>query len=203
MPEAAWSGAAVALEPDLRAALQSLGAEIRPFVARHFGRAYPHGNKIEALAVLPADEPFVFFDSDTLITGPLDRLAGNFSRPSASMRRSATWPEPPLYGPGFGEIWKSLYDRFGLDFEASLDLRHPDEDWERYLYFNAGWFLGPDPQLFGRLFLDWAVAVRDDPGEALACQSLDPWLDQVVLPLVIHALGGGGRGRNWPGSTAI
>jgi hypothetical protein len=25
----------------------------------------------------------------------------------------------------------------------------------------------------------------------LAIQSLDPWLDQVVLPLVIHSFGGG------------
>ncbi len=27
--------------------------------------------------------------------------------------------------------------------------------------------------------------------EELVCQKLDPWLDQVALPLVIHALGGG------------
>lgn len=189
--EAAWAGMRVALEPSLREALLAQGAEVLPFVARHFGRAYPHGNKIEALSLLPDGEPFIFFDSDTLITGPLDRLATDFSRPAASMRRTATWPQPPLYGPGYTEIWKSLYDRFGLDFESALDRSQPDEHWERYLYFNAGWFLGPDPQEFGRRFLEWALAVRDDPGEALACQSLEPWLDQVVLPLVIHAMGGG------------
>ena len=33
--------------------------------------------------------------------------------------------------------------------------------------------------------------IRDDPPPELICQSLDPWLDQVALPLVIHALGGG------------
>ncbi|WP_246175270.1 hypothetical protein [Paracoccus limosus] len=191
LAEAAWVGVKVALEPTLREALTELGAEVVPFAAQHFGRNYPHGNKIEALSLLPVGEPFIFFDSDTLVTGPLEGLAIDFDRPSASMRRSASWPEPPLYGPGYGGIWKSLYDRFGLDFDSSLDLTQPDEHWERYLYFNAGWFLGPDPAEFARLFLEWALAVRDDPGDALACQSLDPWLDQIVLPLVIHALGGG------------
>src|SRR5690606_38784828 len=113
------------------------------------------------------------------------------ARPAASMRREGTWPEPPLYGPGYRAIWKSLYDRFGLDFASSLDLSQPDEHWERYLYFNAGWFFGPDPAVFGQRFLDWALSVRDNPPNELASQSLDPWLDQVILPLVIHSLGGG------------
>ena len=115
------------------------------------------------------------------------------------MRREGTWPRPPLYGPGFAQIWQSLYDRFGVDFASSLDLSQPDEHWERYLYFNAGWFTGADPAEFGRRFLDWAVAVRDDPGEALAAQSLDPWLDQIVLPLVVHSLGGGRPGPQLAG----
>ena len=45
--------------------------------------------------------------------------------------------------------------------------------------------------MFGQRFLDYALAIRDDPPPELICQSLDPWLDQVALPLVIHALGGG------------
>ncbi|MEM7074211.1 MAG: hypothetical protein AAF484_03940, partial [Pseudomonadota bacterium] len=43
----------------------------------------------------------------------------------------------------------------------------------------------------GERFLDYALSVRDDPLPELVCQSLDPWLDQVALPLVIHGLGGG------------
>jgi hypothetical protein len=39
--------------------------------------------------------------------------------------------------------------------------------------------------------LEYARSIRDDPGDALAAQSLDPWLDQVALPLVIHSFGGG------------
>ncbi|MFV0383884.1 hypothetical protein [Paracoccus sp. (in: a-proteobacteria)] len=198
-PEAAWEGHETLIAPETRELLETLGAEITPFTARYFGARYPYGNKIEALATLPAGQPFLFLDTDTLITGPLERMAIDFARPSASMRREGTWPQPPIYGPGYAAIWKSLYDRFGLDFESSLDTRQPDEHWERYLYFNAGWFLGPDPSEFGQRFLEWALAVRSEPGEALACQSLDPWLDQVILPLVVHSFGGGRPGPDLAG----
>ena len=33
-----------------------------------------------------------------------------------------------LYGPGYAQTWKSLYDLFGLDFQSSLDLTQPDEN---------------------------------------------------------------------------
>ncbi|HGG06447.1 MAG TPA: hypothetical protein ENK28_13395, partial [Aliiroseovarius sp.] len=46
-----------ALRDDIAAELVRLGADIRPFTSRHFGQSYPHGNKIEALSVLPANEP--------------------------------------------------------------------------------------------------------------------------------------------------
>lgn len=174
--------------PDL---LEALGAEILPFESRHFGAAYPYGNKIEALFTLPANEPFVFFDTDTLITGPLSSVPFDFDRPSASLQVEGTWPLPDLYGPGYAGIWKSLYDRFDLDFETSLDTRQPDEYWRRYLYFNAGWFFHRCPHQFGQRFLDYALAIRSDPGEALAAQTLDPWLDQIALPLLVHSFGGG------------
>jgi len=179
------------MHPHIRTALEELGATILPFDSQHFGASYPHGNKIEALAALPAGEPFLFLDSDTLITGELSSIPFDFSRPSASMRREGTWPVEELYWPGYTAIWKSLYDRFGLDFESSLDLSQPDEYWQRYLYFNAGWFFGPDPQAFGQRFTEYARSVRDDTPPELVIQPLDPWLDQVVLPLVIHSFGGG------------
>ena len=104
------------------------------------GAAYPHGNKIEALAAMPPGRPFVFFDTDTLITGDLCTVPFDFDRPSASLRCEGTWPKPQLYGPGYTGLWKSLYDKFDLDFESSLDLSQPDEFWKRDLYFNAGFF---------------------------------------------------------------
>ncbi|MEL6953392.1 MAG: hypothetical protein AAFN09_00075 [Pseudomonadota bacterium] len=175
----------------IRAIFDRLEAEIVPFEARHFGAAYPYGNKIEGLAALPQDVPFVFFDSDTLITGEIAEVPFDFDRPSASLRRENTWPRIELYGPGYAEIWGALYEKFGLDFESSLDLSQPEEYWRRYLYFNAGFFFGADPAEFGARFEETALAIRDDPPDALVCQSLDPWLDQVALPLVIHGLGGG------------
>ncbi|QFT96626.1 hypothetical protein FIU85_04880 [Roseovarius sp. THAF8] len=176
---------------DIRALLESYGAETLPFESRHFGQAYPYGNKIECLMALPEGEPFVFFDTDTLITGDLTRVPFDFDRPTASLKREGTWPEIQLYGPGYTQTWKSLYDKFGLDFESSLDPSLPDEYWRRYLYFNAGFFFYKCPHVFGQRFLDYALAIRDDPPPELVCQSLDPWLDQVALPLVIHSLGGG------------
>lgn len=174
--------------------LAALGAQIAPFQSQHFGGTYPQGNKIEGLQTLPAGQPFVFFDTDTLITGELADVPFDFARPAASMNRTDTWPVEELYWPGYSAIWKSLYDRFGLDFISSLDLSQPDEYWERYLYFNAGWFYGSDPAAFGARFTDYAVSVRDDPPQELVIQPLDPWLDQVVLPMVIHGLGGGRPG---------
>ncbi|NIZ13794.1 hypothetical protein [Phaeobacter sp. HF9A] len=172
-------------------ALARLEAEILPFENEVFGQDYPYGNKIEALRVLPAQEPFVFFDTDTLITGELSEVPFDFNRPSASLRREGTWPKPTLYGPGYDGIWRSLYDRFELDFDSSLDLSQPEEYWQRYLYFNAGFFYGACPQDFGARFLNYARTIRDDPPVELTGQSLDPWLDQVALPLVIQSFGGG------------
>ncbi|MBY6121014.1 hypothetical protein KUV64_17930 [Mameliella alba] len=190
-PGALWPEHPGIRQPEIRTLLEDLGAQIRSFESRHFGAAYPYGNKIEALEVLPEGEPFVFFDTDTLVLDRLDRVPFDFDRPTASLRREGTWPQIELYGPGYTQIWTSLYDRFGLDFASSLDLTQPDEYWQRYLYFNAGFFFYRCPRVFGQRFRDYALSVRDDPPPELACQSLDPWLDQVVLPLVIHGLGGG------------
>ena len=175
----------------IREALDALGAEIIPFENRVFGSSYPYGNKIEMLRALPEGEPFVFFDTDTLITGDLMSVPFDFDRPSASLKREGTWPKPELYGPGYTGLWKSLYDKFGLDFESSLDTSQPDEYWRRYLYFNAGYFFYKCPRVFGALFEEYATAIRDDPPVQLCAQEIYPWLDQIALPLVIHKLGGG------------
>ena len=181
------------MSPEARKLLADLGAEILPFVANVFGESYPQGNKIEALAALP-DAPFLFLDTDTLVTGPLSAIPFDFTRPAASMRRENTWPSVELYGPTPAETWKSLYDRFGLDFNGTLDLSQPDGYWQRYLYFNAGWFFHKSPQALGTRFLSWATKIRDTPPPEIACQKLYPWLDQITLPLVIHSFGGGRPG---------
>ncbi|WP_146344002.1 hypothetical protein [Falsiphaeobacter marinintestinus] len=190
-PGRKWTSNPSIRNQDVLAALEWLGVEILPFDNKVFGEKYPYGNKIEALHALPEGEPFVFFDTDTLITGDITSVPFNFDRPSASLRREGTWPQPTLYGPGFTGIWKSLYKRFGLDFESSLDRSQPDEYWRRYLYFNAGYFYYACPRKFGHRFQVYATSILKDPPIELVGQSLDPWLDQIVLPLVIHSFGGG------------
>ena len=188
-----WSENPKIQNTDLLTALKRLNAEILPFESVHFGQSYPYGNKIEVLKALPEGEPFVFFDSDTLITGPISTIPFDFDRPCASLKAEGTWPEIELYGPGYGEIWKSLYGKFGLEFENTLDLDQPDEYWKRYLYFNAGFFFYKCPKLFGERFMQYALDIKSNPPKAAELQSFDPWLDQVALPLVIHSFGGARR----------
>ena len=176
---------------EARGLLLRLGAKILPFESKHFGARYPHGNKVEALAALPAGRPFVFFDTDTLITGPIDQVPFAFDRPSASMARENTWPTPPLYGPGYAKIWRAIYDHFEVPFEGTLDLSEPDEHWRRYLYFNAGWFFYECPQAFAQTMIHIMTGVRDDELPELASQTLYPWLDQIALPVAISKHGGG------------
>ncbi|NOE17448.1 hypothetical protein GS634_04840 [Ruegeria atlantica] len=178
-------------DEDVLKALKQLDAEILPFDSHVFGESYPYGNKIEALLALPEGEPFVFFDTDTLITGDITSVPFDFDRPGASLKVEGTWPKPTLYGPGFDGIWRSLYARFGLDFESSVDPDQPDGYWRRYLYFNAGYFFYRCPRMFGERYLDYARTIRDENIPELTGQNLDPWLDQAALPLVIHSFGGG------------
>lgn len=188
------------IEPDHKAMMERLGAKILPLDSKVFGTEYPYGNKIEALRLLPEGEPFVFFDTDTLFTGSLRDVPFDFDKPAASGKVLGTWPTPDLYGPEPSEIWKSLYDRFELDFESSLDTTQPDEYWRRFLYFNAGFFYYKCPKVFGDLFMEYAQEIRDNPPPEVEGQVMDPWLDQVALPLVIHKLGGG---RGQPAADAL
>ena len=172
---------------EIKDLLAELGAEIIPFENKVFGSAYPHGNKIEALFALPIDAPFLFLDTDTLVLGDLAKIPFDFNRPTASLKREATWPK----GPDVEPVWRSLYERFGLDFDSSQDLSFPIGHWERYLYFNAGFFFYKNPTEFGHTFREFATEILNNPSPALDGQKLDPWLDQIALPLTIHALGGG------------
>ncbi|WP_037307383.1 hypothetical protein [Ruegeria halocynthiae] len=186
-----WSQDPSIRDEDVLKALQQLDVEILPFENRVFGESYPYGNKIEALLALPEGEPFVFFDSDTLITGDLTNVPFDFDRPGASQKVEGTWPKPTLYGPGFDGIWSALYNQFGLDFDSSLDTNQPFDYWRRYLYFNAGYFFYKCPRQFGERFLDYARTIKEAEILELAGQNLNPWLDQAALPLVIHSFGGG------------
>lgn len=189
-----WDVEPEVTDKDTHEMLEARGAQIIPLHSEVFGSTYPNGNKIEALRLLPEGEPFIFFDTDTLFTGSLDGIAFDFDTPAASAKCDGTWPQPDLYGPGYAEIWRSLYDKFGLDFDSSLDMAQLDEYWRRYLYFNAGFFYYKCPKTLGDRYQEFATAIRDDPPAELDGQAIYPWLDQIALPLVIHSLGGGRGG---------
>lgn len=189
-PGALWSGDPRIKDNELRALLEGLDVTFLPFDSRHFGAAYPYGNKIEALFALPEGEPFVFFDTDTMILDDPSRVPFDFDRPCASLNVEPTWPQIELYGPSMESIWKSVYDLVGLDFESAIDPSEPEGYWRRYPYYNAGYFHFRCPREFGLRFLDYALAIRDRTPDELVIQQLDPWLDQVALPLVIHSFGG-------------
>lgn len=176
---------------EVLALLDRFGAEIIRFDSREFGQDYAIGNKIECLTALPKGEPFVFFDTDTLITGDIMSVPFDFDRPCASHRVEGTWPKPTLYGPSYEDIWGSLYKKFDLDFDSSKDLSQPEDYWRRYLYFNAGFFYYKCPHEFGNRFLDYTRKIRHHAPVELTGQLLHPWLDQIALPLVIHSFGGG------------
>ncbi|RED18527.1 hypothetical protein [Pontivivens insulae] len=178
-------------DPEIRSFLTERGARIVPLRSQHFGSSYPHGNKIEALNLLPADEPFIFFDTDTLFLNDPLVLETDFTTPTASLRRSPSWPKIETEDER-AQIWKSLYTRFGL--EMPVDPARSKSDWQRIPYYNAGWILGPCPHRFQSRFLRYATEIKARPGVELTGQSLDPWLDQIALPLAIAAEGGHTRG---------
>ncbi|WP_435169527.1 hypothetical protein [Falsirhodobacter sp. 1013] len=197
-PGRLWGDEDPRISKKTRDLLRELDAEIIPFKSEVFGAAYPNGNKIEALSALP-NEPFLFLDTDTIITDSFAKVTFDFDRPSASMKRENTWPQEEPYGPTVGETWKALYELFDVPFEPTLAPEEPEDYWQRYLYFNAGWFFHSRPQDFGARYLDWATRLWRDRPEVLACQPMDPWLDQAVLPLVIASFGGGRPGPELAG----
>ena len=78
-------------------------------------------------------------------------------------------------------------------------MTQPDEHWERYLYFNAGWFFYRCPRIFAERMTRIMTGLRDGTMRELASQSLDPWLDQAALPVAIADLGGGRPGPELAG----
>lgn len=105
----------------------------------------------------------MYFDTDTLILDELMDVPFDFDHSRASNKVEGTWPEIELYGPGYTQNWKSLYDRFGFDFDSSMDLSQPDEYWCRYLYFNSGYFYHRDAHEFGKRFYTTPVTFATIP----------------------------------------
>jgi len=164
----------------------SQGAKISYFENSDWGSVYPHSNKIYALKCLPSGEPFMFLDSDMIILGSISDSMMNFDYPSAHDEGN-TFPTKKDGMYSEEKIWESLYSRFKLDSRLSKIKN-------KYNYFNAGAFYYKCPRLFLDKFYYFAKEIWFNPHKELKEQALNPWLDQVCLPLVINSLGGG-RGK--------
>ena len=186
-----WQTDPTLTDPNILSYIASKGAQLISFENKVFGKTYPHGNKIECLSALPKGQPFVFFDSDTLILEDLDQVPFDFMNPSASHLVTQTCPNITADSPSLAQIWGALYDLFNLDFPSSWDTTYPDQDWRRYAYYNAGFFYYQCPHEFGAHYLHIARTIWENPPQELSGQPLSPCLDQISLPLVLHRLGGG------------
>ena len=111
-----WQTDPTLTDPNILSYIASKGAQLISFENKVFGKTYPHGNKIECLSALPKGQPFVFFDSDTLILEDLDQVPFDFMNPSASHLVTQTWPNITADSPSLAQIWGALYDLFNLLF---------------------------------------------------------------------------------------
>lgn len=146
--------------------------------------AYPHGNKIIALAQ-PRDAAIsVFLDTDMVMTAPLD--ANDLPRHG----EIAVVPEGiQSWGKEEGR-WERVYAHFGLEMpEERIRLlrgarrRSPP-------YFNAGFVAQRetdrvDGMTFGQLWSDTASRIDHEVGVG----NKRPWLDQIALPVAMRRFG--------------
>ena len=125
-----------------RGASGGLRAEVIPFRSGAFrGLLFPIANKVEALAVLPEGEPFVFFDyrydrePAALSQVPFhNRPTLRIDEAEATFGRRSTLR--PRLRRRSGAASTTARPRLRLEPRSSS----PDEHWEDILYFNAAWF---------------------------------------------------------------
>jgi hypothetical protein len=175
-------------DPDLIDAFSRYDCEIIHFENVHFGSDYPHSNKFYSILSLPADEPFLFLDSDCIVLGPMRPETLGFAQP-ALRPATSVWPVARLNKYTAAEVWRSLYEFFELDPSGYFSAEHGDNAPQCYPYYSAGMMYYARAGLFGRTMLDMARRVWNEKPDIIRDQPLKPWLDQVVLPLALARLG--------------
>jgi hypothetical protein len=174
------------VSPLTQALLERMQVSIRYFAveAAEWTSPYPHGNKILASCLPRETASAIFFDTDTVVTGPmniegLDQAHTVMVAPECT----ATWGRQI-------EDWGPVYALFDLEvpeervrlFRGRRSLVPP--------YFNAG-LVGyttarnKDGLTFPDLWRD--TARRIDQTEGIPNKR--PWLDQIALPIAAARLG--------------
>jgi hypothetical protein len=173
---------------ELLDAFERYGCEVVYFDNRHFGSSYPHSNKFYSILSLPPDEPFIFLDSDTMFVGRAEPEYFNFGVPGLS-RAMPNWPKPQNSQYTIAQIWESLYGYYGLDPTNYFDRDLGPEAHQCYPYYQGNVMYYERAGIFGEYMLDMALRLWREQPKELEGQRLKPWLDQVVLPLVLARLG--------------
>jgi hypothetical protein len=146
--------------------------------------AYPHGNKIIALAQ-PRDAAIsIFLDTDMVMTAPLDAadLPGH-GEVSVVPEGIQSWGKEE-------DRWERVYAHFGLSMPEERIRLLRGARRSSPPYFNAGFVAQRetdrvDGQTFGQLWLDTARKIDHEVGVA----NKRPWLDQIALPVTLRRFG--------------
>ncbi|MCZ8150814.1 MAG: hypothetical protein O9292_00235 [Rhodobacteraceae bacterium] len=146
--------------------------------------AYPHGNKIIALAQ-PRDAAIsIFLDTDMVMTAPLDAadLPGH-GEVSVVPEGIQSWGKEE-------DRWERVYAHFGLAMPEERIRLLRGARRSSPPYFNAGFVAQRetdrvDGQTFGQLWLDTARKIDHEVGVA----NKRPWLDQIALPVTLRRFG--------------
>lgn len=141
-----------------------------------FGETYPIGNKIDALGLLPPDEPGAFLDSDIICLGELDWQhrweTADFLAKPADM---ATW--------GTVEQWERVYASRGMNLPTRR-VRLTVSETLSLPYFNAGVVAAKKPYALAERWKSIAIELQQMDG----LEPKYPWLDQISLPIAVHSL---------------
>ena len=188
------------LPAEIRTLLEGFEAEIVPFDNQHFGQSYPYGNKIEGLLALPR------------------RRTLHLLRHRHALYRRAFlgWVRirpPRSIDAARGDLAPDRALRAGLRRDVEIALRQvrarfrklarPDQA-RRILgtlsLFQRGLVLCPLPPRLrpsASSTMRWRSATIRP--KSWSARRSTPWLDQVALPLAVHAFGGGRPGPELAG----
>lgn len=168
-------------------AFKRYDCELVSFDNADFGSSYPISNKFYSILSLPPNERFLFLDSDTLLVAPMRPDSFNFSEPGLT----DAMPNWPVARDGYtiAEIWESLYTLFGLDASAYFDPERGVNEHQCYPYYQGNVMFYERAGAFGREMLEMAKQLWREQPKPVQKQKLKPWLDQIVLPLVLAKLG--------------
>ncbi len=138
--------------------------------------AYPHGNKINAMASI--DGPAIFLDSDMMMMRP---FLTHYSLLGTDAASKAADIDTFVRG---GGGWSRAYGRYGLPLpERTLTATSTGERMRPY--YNAGFIAVKNGRTFSECWAETAREIDADP----LIHNKRPWLDQVALPIVFDRLG--------------